>query len=188
MRKQHPDKRDQVKERRKEHEICEDAEQQVKNASHGRPPPVFGRHSSLQEERYKFVLAQGLDAFCIASSDGDFTPLVMQLLANGNEIYGFGKRKTPEPFVNACTTFLYVKESGGSVSQSPVIEQSQKSPKAESQRLAKLLTQDAKLVTTLRGAVEATGLFEIVKADSGQSYIADKRNSERTSHPNQDIA
>src|SRR3546814_20762525 len=48
------------------------------------------------------------DAFCLASSDADFTPLVMQLRANGHEVYGFGERKTPAPFVNACTAFLYL--------------------------------------------------------------------------------
>jgi hypothetical protein len=30
----------------------------------------------------------------------------------------------------------------------------------------------------------ATGLFEIVKAESGQSYVADKRNKDRTPKPN----
>jgi hypothetical protein len=32
----------------------------------------------------------------------------MQLRANGHDVYGFGERKTPAPFVNACTTFLYL--------------------------------------------------------------------------------
>src|SRR4028118_110066 len=53
------------------------------------------------------------DAYCIASSDGDFTPLVMQLRASGHEVYGFGERKTPEPFVNACSTFLYLDTLDG---------------------------------------------------------------------------
>jgi len=29
----------------------------------------------------------------------------------------------------------------------------------------------------------ATGLFEIVKAEGGQSYVADKRNKDRTPKP-----
>ena len=36
----------------------------------------------------------------------------MQLRANGHEVYGFGERKTPSPFVNACTTFLYPRNYG----------------------------------------------------------------------------
>lgn len=31
---------------------------------------------------------------------------------------------------------------------------------------------------------EATGLFDIVKMDGGQSYVADKRNKERSKRPN----
>lgn len=49
-----------------------------------------------------------IDAFGIFSSDADFTPLVMRLLAGGKNVYGFGERKTPLPFVNACSVFTYV--------------------------------------------------------------------------------
>src|SRR5712675_2342577 len=63
---------------------------------------------ALVIDAMELLYTQNLDAFCIASSDGDFTPLVMQLKANGHDVYGFGERKTPEPFVNACTTFLYI--------------------------------------------------------------------------------
>ncbi|WP_371416738.1 NYN domain-containing protein [Sphingosinicella sp. BN140058] len=51
----------------------------------------------------KLLYTQEFDAFCIASSDADFTLLVMQLRANGRAVYGFGERKTPGPFVNALT-------------------------------------------------------------------------------------
>ncbi len=51
-----------------------------------------------------------IDVFCIVSSDCDFTPLVMRLRAEGKQVVGFGERKTPEPFVNACSKFLYVDE------------------------------------------------------------------------------
>ena len=63
---------------------------------------------ALVIDAMELLYTQTLDAFCIASSDADFTPLVMQLKANGHEVYGFGERKTPDPFVNACTTFLYL--------------------------------------------------------------------------------
>ncbi len=48
------------------------------------------------------------DAFGIVSSDADFTPLVMHLREKGAAVYGFGARKTPEPFVNACSRFLFL--------------------------------------------------------------------------------
>jgi uncharacterized protein (TIGR00288 family) len=63
---------------------------------------------ALVIDAMELLYTQKPDAFCLASSDADFTPLVMQLKANGHEVYGFGDRKTPNPFVNACTTFLYL--------------------------------------------------------------------------------
>src|SRR6476660_7419954 len=48
------------------------------------------------------------EAFGIVSSDADCTPLVMYLRAKGAAVYGFGGQKTPEPFVNACSRFLYL--------------------------------------------------------------------------------
>ena len=42
--------------------------------------------------------------------DADFTPLVMHLRAKGAAVYGFGAQKTPEPFVNACSRFLYLEK------------------------------------------------------------------------------
>ena len=194
---------------------------------------------ALVIDAMELLYTQKLDAFCIASSDADFTPLIMQLKANGHEVYGFGERKTPAPFVNACTTFLYLDSLDGAVTADPVV--SDPAPKAKRKDRvkpaakaevpaaevpatpARPLAQDATLVTMLRGAVEAsarddgwaamsaagsaakrqapidprnygvknfpglfeaTGLFEIFKSESGQSYVADKRNVDRSPRPN----
>jgi uncharacterized LabA/DUF88 family protein len=48
-----------------------------------------------------------VDAFCIVSSDSDFTPLVVRLRESGAAVYGFGERKTPEAFRNACNRFIF---------------------------------------------------------------------------------
>ena len=53
------------------------------------------------------LYSQKLDGFCLASSDSDFTPLVMHLRAKGAAVYGFGAAQTPRAFVNACSRFLY---------------------------------------------------------------------------------
>ena len=188
---------------------------------------------ALVIDAMELLYTQKLDAFCIASSDADFTPLVMQLRANGHDVYGFGERKTPEPFVNACTTFLYLDSlvdpeaapapaatrAAKPKAQAEVKEEARPEPAPKPKRS---LAQDAKLVTTLRGGVEAaaredgwallstagsaakrqapidprnygvknfpalfeaTGLFEIVKADNGLTYVADKRNKDRAARP-----
>jgi uncharacterized LabA/DUF88 family protein len=91
------------------------------------------------------------DAFGIVSSDADFTPLVMHLRAKGAAVYGFGSRKTPEPFVNACSRFLILDElrSGARDAESDA---------APTQRLKLTpaeLRKDTKLVNLLLNAVEA---------------------------------
>lgn len=87
------------------------------------------------------------DAFGIVSSDADFTPLVMHLRAKGAAVYGFGQRKTPEPFVNACSRFLFLDEAGASAGagdSAPLRVPTDK------------LRRDAKLVTLLRNAVSVS--------------------------------
>jgi uncharacterized LabA/DUF88 family protein len=92
------------------------------------------------------------DAYGIVSSDSDFTPLVMHLRAKGAAVYGFGARKTPEPFVNACSRFLFLDEL-----QDPAAEPAApESAPAQPLRVPTAqLRQDARLVTLLRNAVQA---------------------------------
>ena len=47
------------------------------------------------------------DGFGIVSSDSDFTRLAARIRESGLTVYGFGERKTPEPFVAACDRFIY---------------------------------------------------------------------------------
>jgi len=116
---------------------------------------------ALVIDAMELLYTQKLDAFCIASSDADFTPLVMQLRANGHEVYGFGERKTPDPFVNACSTFLYFDSLGETPAPPPETTKGAQAADAakpatpEPTKPAKL-NQDAKLIAILRGAVEAT--------------------------------
>ena len=49
------------------------------------------------------------DGFCLVSSDSDFTRLASRLREQGLLVYGFGERKTPEPFVAACDKFVYTE-------------------------------------------------------------------------------
>ena len=51
----------------------------------------------------------GLDGFCLVSSDSDFTRLAQRLREGGAVVYGFGAKKTPEAFRNACSRFIYVE-------------------------------------------------------------------------------
>jgi len=50
-----------------------------------------------------------LDAFCLVSSDGDFTRLASRIREQGLDVYGFGEQKTPESFRQACRRFTYTE-------------------------------------------------------------------------------
>ena len=50
-----------------------------------------------------------LDGFCIVSSDSDFTRLAARIRESGKLAYGFGEKKTPEPFRKACDRFIYTE-------------------------------------------------------------------------------
>src|SRR6478736_7081327 len=49
------------------------------------------------------------DGFCLVSSDSDFTRLASRLREQGADVYGFGTRKTPESFRQACRRFIYTE-------------------------------------------------------------------------------
>lgn len=68
------------------------------------------------------LYTKDLDGFCIVSSDSDFTPLVMRIRANGLKVFGFGEKKSPDPFVNACSKFLYLENLGASAPPETGIE------------------------------------------------------------------
>jgi uncharacterized protein (TIGR00288 family) len=86
-----------------------------------------------------------VDGFAIVSSDADFTPLVMRLRRSGAQVLGFGEKKTPEPFVNACTNFFRVENLGES--RDDAISQPGRVSGAK-------MRGDTKLVSLLRAAVD----------------------------------
>ncbi|MEL3907409.1 MAG: NYN domain-containing protein [Treponemataceae bacterium] len=46
-----------------------------------------------------------VDAFCLVTSDSDFSRLAIRLKESGMEVIGMGERKTPSSFVASCTIF-----------------------------------------------------------------------------------
>lgn len=107
--------------------------------------------SAIIIDAMDLLYAQKLAAFGIASSDSDFTPLAMRLRANGLKVFGFGEQKTPQPFVNACTKFLFLENLG----LAPNHNAAQANPVATVKKTANELRSDTRLVTHLRNAVDA---------------------------------
>ena len=88
------------------------------------------------------MYTKDIDVMCFMSSDCDFTPMVTRALAEGKVVLGFGERKTPSPFVNACSKFLFLDKNLQEV------ESENTKPKN--------IKSDTKLINLLRQAIEAT--------------------------------
>ena len=51
-----------------------------------------------------------IDAFAFATSDSDFTPVVMRVQQEGIKVFGFGEKKTPPAFMAACSQFIFTEK------------------------------------------------------------------------------
>jgi len=88
------------------------------------------------------MYTKDIDVMCFVSSDCDFTPMVTRALAEGKVVLGFGERKAPSPFVNACSKFLFLDhepKQNGTLQTKP-----------------KNIKSDTKLINLLRQAIEST--------------------------------
>lgn len=65
--------------------------------------------SAMIIDAMDILYSNKVDAFCLASSDSDFTKLATRLREAGLQVYGIGEKKTPEPFIVACDKFIYLE-------------------------------------------------------------------------------
>jgi uncharacterized protein (TIGR00288 family) len=105
--------------------------------------------SAMIIDAMDLLYSESIDAFALMTSDSDFTPLVMRILESGQPVYGFGEKKTPQPFVDACSTFIYTENL--------IREKEDKSNNIPSEKKGRAeLRKDTGLVKLLRTAVEQT--------------------------------
>jgi len=93
-----------------------------------------------------------IDAFAFATSDSDFTPVVMRVQAEGIRVYGFGEKKTPKPFMAACSQFIFTEK----LMTNSIGKSSEDRMEAPTRKNAKELRADTWLVNVLRNAVDQT--------------------------------
>lgn len=101
--------------------------------------------SALIIDAMDLLYTKRFSGFCIVSSDSDFTRLASRIREEGITVYGFGERKTPEAFRNACDRFTYLD-----VLDEPLAENAIPTP---SRVPTSELRADTKLVFGLRTAV-----------------------------------
>lgn len=102
--------------------------------------------SAMIIDAMDLLYTDNFNGFCIVSSDSDFTKLASRIRESGLLVYGFGEKKTPSAFVSACDKFIYTEVLRAKIDESEAIVKKQPNE----------LKQDAKLVSLLRNAVEAS--------------------------------
>jgi hypothetical protein len=78
--------------------------------------------STLIIDAMDLLYTRKFDGFCLITSDSDFTGLAMRLREEGLTVLGFGEKKTPEAFRNACHKFLFTEVLRPSASAEPVAQ------------------------------------------------------------------
>jgi len=128
--------------------------------------------SAMIIDAMDLLYSGSVNAFALMTSDSDFTPLVLRILESGFPVYGFGEKKTPRPFVDACSPFIYIENLVDDA------EGDDDKPAAPRKRSKAKLRQDSHLVRLLRTAVDQTA-DDDGWANMGQvaSYIANNSSS-----------
>jgi uncharacterized protein (TIGR00288 family) len=118
--------------------------------------------SAMIIDAMDLLYSKNVDAFALMTSDSDFTPLVLRILESGLPVYGFGEKKTPRAFVDACSPFIYTENL--IVEQDSKIDSPQKHERKK--RTKASLRKETSLVKLLRTAAEQTS------EDDGWSHMS----------------
>ena len=106
--------------------------------------------SAMIIDAMDLLCSKRVDAFALMTSDCDFTPLVMRIHESGMPVYGFGEKKTPKPFVDACSQFIYTEN----LQAEPEVRTGNYVPAMKRSRNE--IRGDTALVRLLRKSVEQT--------------------------------
>jgi hypothetical protein len=123
---------------------------------------VLSKHAIIAQQQFAYVtgknasdIALVIDAmdlmhsgrfegFCLVSSDSDFTRLAARIREQGLDVFGFGERKTPESFRQACRRFIYTENllvGAPALADAVAPAKSQQSPSAAVPILKKVISQ-----------------------------------------------
>ena len=65
--------------------------------------------STLIIDAIDLLYTRKFDAFCLVTSDSDFTGLAIRIREEGLTVLGFGEKKTPAAFIKACNRFIFTE-------------------------------------------------------------------------------
>ena len=119
--------------------------------------------SALIIDAMDILYSGDVSAFCIVSSDSDFTRLAARLRESGMRVVGMGERKTPKAFISACESFKYLEVLSSSLD---LETEEVKSTERESVKAEKNDNDDiAGVIPIIRRIVEETC------DESGYTYL-----------------
>jgi uncharacterized LabA/DUF88 family protein len=124
---------------------------------------VLSRHAIIPQQQFAYTTGKNasditlvidamdllhssrFDAFCLVSSDSDFTRLAARIREQGIDVYGFGEQKTPASFRQACRRFVYTENllasSGGGDTGAGSAPRSLQPPSAATEIIRKVIAQ-----------------------------------------------
>ncbi len=130
---------------------------------------TFGKSSSdsaLIIDAMDILYSGKVDAFCLVSSDSDFTKLAQRLREAGKMVIGMGEMKTPQPFIKACERFIYLEVLSGDTAEKKVeTTKTAPVPKAPT-------TPDVKELTA-----NIASIIDDISGDDGWAYLSAVGNS-----------
>ena len=112
------------------------------------------------------------DGFCLVSSDSDFTPLAARIRANGLVAYGFGNKKTPEAFRNACDRFIYLENLQNEAENGMAKPESGKTEKPDSSLSSSATANNPPPAANMRKPIEGalrTLLYTAIKQNTDEA-------------------
>ncbi len=120
--------------------------------------------STLIIDAMDLLYTDNFDGFCLVTSDSDFTGLATRLREAGLMVYGFGERKTPEAFRNACHRFVFVEvlRSGGHQEESEPEEPTGRRNRAKQEKDTAKFPKKF-VMTALEQSVDDSGWAELSK-------------------------
>jgi hypothetical protein len=125
--------------------------------------------STLIIDAMDLLYTRKFDGFCLITSDSDFTGLAMRLREEGLMVLGFGEKKTPEAFRNACHKFVFTEVlRPGTTAESIDLPQKVKTEKKSASSQTPAETAEPKLkfpkkfvLTALEQSLDDTGWAQL---------------------------
>jgi hypothetical protein len=150
---------------------------------------VLARHAIIPQQQFAYTVGKNasditlvidamdlllsgrFDGFCIVSSDSDFTRLALRIREQGTDVFGFGNKKTPESFQNACRRFINIENlhlpATPTTATGAQLSASLRPPSAATPIILKVITE----MDSDNGWVALNGVgTRLVRLPSGFSY------------------